>query len=667
MRLSSAALVLSVLSMPLAHAKIVYKSGNWALDDLSADLAPQNICSMVQVAKIGRTSWRLEITHAKNAVGVTEILLKQTGSVSKTWSATTNSGETLVFADAGTAGTAQLLWQVPQNTSALIAHWDAKKDISMKPADGSRGGFKLFDSGFAQVKAEMIKRCLGNIPLVDAVFESAFLKNSSPIDPNALVTETVAELRSLFDQGHQTFLSMGANSRELRSLQDRFAAPLDEARTLESNIAQLTNTTIPGIQQSIINNEALEVNSKNELQRLSALIPGQQTAVANAEILQKRTYDAIAPYLNEHAAIENEIETASSQINRGEYRLSEIDNSLSYASNQLRSLNNELPQVNSTLRRNQDGLRQAENEERRAESDYRSFNPSSELRQRLQRDSSYQSASRDLERAKRESQRSHSEWKRAVADRDNKERAVNACRARPEANCRAEEGAWKLAVVTADRAESEYRRYDGQISSLRSSVRNAEQRAQREVESIRNQLGNRLVEFQRRTREFELAVRQGEQRSREISNDISRFDNQISSLNRERPLIVDQISRGRSDLSRANSALVSFEQRVGWHAKLAAYQNADEALNARESELNSSVRGKANAERNIQTAQAQRPILAQDLVVKQTQLTAASSRLVEVRASLVTFEVEKQKLIDQGMTLRGQFDSLSAQFEAKLP
>lgn len=670
MRLSSSATVLlATLLSSMAHAKVVYKSGNWALDDRSADALPQNLCAMVQTAKIGRTTWRLEITHAKNTPGVTEVLLHQTGTGPLSWSLTTATGETLVFASAGKVGTAELLWHVPQKTSALVAHWDGKKDIQMKPADGSRGGFKLFDSGFAQVKAEMLKRCLGALPLVDAGFEAAFLKKTSPIDPTLIAADTVTKLRALLSEGHQVYLQGAANSAELAQLRAQFAVPLQEAAALTTTITQLEQTTIPNLLTAQRTNETLETTAKADLQRLSALIPGQERALTAATQARDRAYEAIAPYLAEHAALSDAVDSAQAQISSGEARIGEIDRASSSAESQLRALNSELSNLTSVLRRNESELRSAEAEARRAESEFRSFRPDAELRERLQRDSSYQSAVRDLSRTEREADRARDQWKTAVADRDNKERIVTACRAQgPEADCRSQQDDWKRAVALAERLESEHRRFDGQISSYRSAIDRAESSAARDVERERNILGDRMSQTQRRADEFSRAVREGQQREREITSfELPRLNDQLRSLDRERPLVVDQVARARSEASRANSALVSFEARVGWVAKLRAYETADAAMDARQSELNVTLRGKQAAERSIQQAQTQRPLLAQQVAERRQALATAQARLLVVRQSLVAFEEQRGVLEATGGELASQLAGLATQFADQLP
>ena len=672
MRLSlPASLLLSTLIAPIAHAKVVYRSGNWALDDLSQDTVPQNLCAMVQEAKIGRTTWRLEITHPKLALGVTEILLKQTGTGAKAWSLTTQTGETLVFANAGKLGTSttDVLWHIPQKTSALIAHWEGRKDIRVSAADGTRSSFQLFDSGFALVKQQMVQRCLGTIPLVDSAFETAFLRRTTAINPNLVSETAVAQLRALVPQAHEVFLKLGANSQELTQLRAQFAGPLQEAATLTATIARLEQNEIPTLERAQTANEALQVSATADLQRLTNLIPQQERALTSATQVRDRAYQAIEPYLNEHEALTDAVSSAESQISTGESRIAEIDRATSSANSEIRQLNSELSSLVVALRQNESSLRTAESEARRAESEFRAYRPDAELRQILQRDSSYQSAQRDLSRIEREQSRSHDDWKRAVADRESKERVLNSCRAAgPEADCRSQHDAWKVAVAQADRLESEYRRFDGQLASLRSTIDRAESAAAREVERERNQLGDRMTQTQRRADEFQRAVSEGQRREREITSyELPRLNDRVHALERERPLVVDQVSRGRSDLSRANSALASFEQRVGWRAKLAAYNAADEAMDARQSELNTSVRSKQTAERNIQTAQTQRPLLAQQLIEKRQLLASSKARLVEVRRSLEAFESERARLEAVGSELTAQLAGLATEFEGQLP
>lgn len=692
---ATAAILLSFISLT-AHSKIVYRSGNWALNDLSADAVPQNICAMVQDARVGNTVWQVQITHTKNEAGPTEIFLTQTGRGAATWSVTTTSGQTLAFANMSQVGTTTTLWHIPQNTSAFIAHLDGRRDMQAKPADGTRiNGFKIFDSGFASVKAEMVKRCLGTIPLVDAEFETAFLKRTTTLNPNAIAPETVTDLRALLVEGHKAFLGRKSNAAAMLTLRNRFAAPLQESQSLTATIATLTQTAIPTIRQQQTDNDALEERSKTEVQRLTGIIPGQEQAAAAAKVARDNAHAILAPHIPEHNALESEVEAAESEIVSSQTRIAQIDQELSTNTSRIRSLESDLSSHESTLRQHESNLRQAESRVRQAESEYRSFNPSSELRNRLQNNYSYRNATSAFERARsdystaqrdadsveREVESARREARAAASDRDSKQSALDSCRRTPEAECRAEHDAWKVAKVMADRAEDEYQRVDGRASTARmrissarsemdrarSDMDSAERSVEREVDQVYSQLRSTLDSAQRRHDELSTIVRNSESRIREIGYELPRLRDQVSSLERERPLLVSQVSRARSDAARAESALASFEQRVGWRAKKQAYDAAENTRYARANELNTSLRAKAAGEQAIQRAQTERPRLAQELATRQQQLTTAQERHAIVKASLAEFEVENAQLTQTSQTLEAEFLGLIAQFEGKLP
>lgn len=691
MRLLPRGPVLAVLALSsLAQAKVVYRSANWALDDLSDAINPNANCVMQTQAIIGKNVWQLEISHAKGLPGVTEIMIRQTASAQSsagTWSTTTAAGGNFVFAPAGKSadGKSTLTWLVPQDTQALLAQFEANKDLPIKAADGaSRTSYRFYNVGYTAVKAEMLKRCLApGATLVDTAFEKAFLKpQASPINPNGLAAETVTELRSLLTEAFKVRQDIGANSAAFRALQTQYQAPLALAQTLSGTITQLTQTDIPGLQAQQQQNEALEASSKQELARLTALIPSQETALKSAADLKDRTYNVIQPYLNDHENLSDAVDASSSAVQSYSGRLSQIDSSLSSLNAQLRNLTSELSTQQSNLRSAQSEASSADSQyssaysdQQRAQRDFDAFDPNYEMRRRLQSDWSYSSAVSNLESARRDAQRAQEEWKRAVADRDAKERAVQSCQATPGADCSSQQSEWKVAVAVAERAESNYRPLESRISSLESDVRRAQDNVAYQVNQIRGELGRRLSDANSRLngaqRRRDAADRQVQAISQRISSiqgyELPNTQNQISSLDSERPQVSAQLAGAQAQLSTAQRNLASFEQRVGWDAKLAAYNSADSAWRARTRELNASRSGVATAQSNIQSAQTLRPQLAQALADKQALLAQTQAQLVDVRQQLAPYEAEAARLQGQGQSLQASFDGLSVQFDSKLP
>ena len=95
--------LLSVFST--SYAKDIYKSRDWKLADNSTSRDPHASCVAYTTVKKGKTRFYLEIVHAKNQVGRTEIQVRAEGTTPSSFTAVVDSNTTLSFVNPLSYGT----------------------------------------------------------------------------------------------------------------------------------------------------------------------------------------------------------------------------------------------------------------------------------------------------------------------------------------------------------------------------------------------------------------------------------------------------------------------------------------------------------------------------------------------------------------------------------
>lgn len=667
----STAFVLALLSPTVfaAPATVVYRSGNWALEDNSTT------CVAVNTASTNVRTLRLEIGHAKGSASPTEIFIRQKGGTVASWSINLANGASLAFPKMLNDAADVTFWGVPRATLAMMSQLEAKKDLKLAPGDGSRDPkLVFFAKGFTEVRREMQKRCLGGADVSNAEFEAAFLAGADRnVSPAAISPEVVDELRTLLTQGHTAFLKQTSNKAEIAQLRARFQAQLSEADSLNSTISRLQGSDIPATQAAQRNNDAREAAAQSNLVRLNASLPSLETAANNAASVLARAQSVLAPLQAEHDTRANNAYNARSLVVAGQNRIATINSNENDLNAQIRSLQSELARVQNSANNAQNQMYGARNDAQRAESDFRNFDSRRELERRLNSNVSYMQAQRELPVAEGRAREMDRQVDIARAESNARSQELRQCQARPSTpeapvDCSAQMSTWQAADRKLVAAKDEARQWNSRASSLRIQISNIQQQASNDVERIRNDLGTRMANAQQRVNDLQQAINDAQQRASNITNyEIPSANNQINALERELGQVQADLRRNTPEANRLESELASYEQRVGWDAKVAAVDNAQAQLNARQTDLGSARSAKAQAEQTIAQAQATRTSLAQTLGQQQTQLSQAQTRLTQVNGSLVPFNTENDRLQAQATSLAAEFTGFGRQFEALLP
>lgn len=646
--------MLLTLTFSSAYGAVVFRKDHWFIDDLSSSSNPNGPCMMVTQNKQNNVTYRLEIVRPKNADGPIEIQIRQLGRGAVSQTAAISNGKTLAFSTLSTDGNNSLLYNLPQGSTALIDYLSAGGELRLRPADGTRDrGVNFEDGGFNTVKAEYARRCLGGRQLVDTAFESAFLKAQGRVlNPNALNATSVAELQTLLKQGHASFKEIGANQAQIAQLRDRFASQLNEAQRLGSEIGQLSNMITEGREEF----------NRAEVTRLTAQIAQLTPGVQAATTARDRAESIVAPLRPEHDRYASAASDARSSANNAQAEVRRISSEIGSLEQQIRQLgidrSNALAAADSADR----NLRPARMNARRATLAYDDFArvAEREIRRLIVENPRWREAQAALPEARRAEDELEKLRDAAHDDKERKENIKEACerlrRNVPTTDCSAQIAEHAAALqlyrtheANEDRAQARRYAFETTITNIENDARN---RVNAELEALRI----KMVAANQEVRELEDTITSAEATARRIAYET------IPNLNQRIDRLEDMLPAAEaasvSEAGRANataSALASYENRVGWDAKVQALENAQNVLNQRSSELRSSQRSLTTAQQTLG-----------NIADWKNQRQEKQDRLAVVNASLEPFNAENARLQNIAGDLGAKFQGLVEQFDTKL-
>lgn len=652
MRLSNQAgmLLLAAITFSSAHASVVYKKNHWSLEDNSSRANPNGPCVMVTKVKKNRVNYRLEFIHLKNAQGPTELQITQQGSGgAQAMTATLSNGKTLSFATLRKQGSNTVLWNIPQGIGDLVSYFERSGELRMQPADGSRDAAVNFeDAGFAQVKAEFQKRCLGNASLVDSNFEATFLKSGNrAIDPMALTIDTVNDLRSLLTQGHAAYSSISANQIEINSLRNRFAVQLSEAGRLSASVASLSSQIAASREDS----------NRAEVARLEKLIPQQNAAVQSAVIARDRAESAIAPFRADHSAHENAARGARASANGAQQDISEINRTIGQNQTQIRQLENDRRAALRAASEARQDIPRAESDLRIADRQFRAYDADADYRQRVHTNPRWREARAALPTARAEENEYERLRDTAHDDKERKEDIKKACQRVRGQDCSAQIAAHAEALALYRRYEAEEDRKQARRRGLESTISSIETQARNGVNAIVSELRGRLDSANATLAGLQNSMTRNEDLAQRIAyQTIPSLNNEITRLERSLPRAEAELRRSLPEASRLEGILADYERRVGWASKSKAVESTQQLLDQRTNELSASMRSQDAAIQSLANVQNLK-----------SQLSLAQSQLIQVNQSLEPFNQANLSLQAQTVSLNENLQNLVQQFDSKLP
>lgn len=238
----------------------------------------------------------------------------------------------------------------------------------------------------------------------------------------------------------------------------------------------------------------------------------------------------------------------------------------------------------------------------------------------------------------------------------------------PTVDCTNEQNGVNQAQSVVSQLESQQRDARVRVDQVSRAIAQIQNRVEMEVRRINDDLNDRAMQAARQEQGIQNQIAVNARRVDIIANrEIPNQQNIINSLSAERPSVQARYDQEVPNAGRLEGELRSFEQRVGWDAKVQAVQNAENLVSSRTNDLNQSLSAKSNLEAQIGRCQSERSRLASVLVDAQSRLAQSQQRLTEVIAALVPYDQEKARLEQQESDLKNQLATNAQDFESKLP
>lgn len=408
-KLIASVLLLSVFSTAaFARPREIYTDGSWKVEDMDKK-NPNALCIASTSVEAGNVIYRLEFAKSKKLPGPAEVLVRVQGKApgASSYTITLRDEAVLSFANAGEVipKKQHLLWNIPQHTERLMAQLMDRKNLKLKPADGSRDQRIEFSAdGFKRVKEKMEEKCLNNAPLYDFAFEEAFIIKRDAINPLGITPDQVKELRRILNAGYSIHLGIIGTRQDLVKLQAKFQSQLNEKESLIVRIDQLGSREIPSIIQEQRENDSLEATSAAQLKQTITIISQQQSSLNAAQAQLNTARTVIAPYEAEHADRSSRAQSSRSAVNAGAQRLSQIDSGIRSAEQRIHQLSSEAGSLQAQNNRIEQDLQFARRNYALAENDVQRFRPREEAERRLRQNIGYQQSVRELARIENELQ-----------------------------------------------------------------------------------------------------------------------------------------------------------------------------------------------------------------------------------------------------------------------
>lgn len=408
-KLIASVILLSVFSTAaFANPREIYSDGDWKVEDMDRK-NPNALCIASTAVESGNVIYRLEFTKSKKLPGPAEVLIRVQGKApgASSYTITLKDETVLSFANAGEVipKKQHLLWNIPQNTERLMAQLIERRNLKLKPADGSRDQRIEFSAdGFRRVKEKMEEKCLNKAPLYDFAFEEAFILKRDAINPLGIKPEQVKELRRILNAGYAIHLGILGTRQDLVNLQAKYQSQLNEKESLIVRIDQLGSREIPSIIEEQRQNDSLEANSTAQLKQTITTIAQQQSSLNAAQAQLNTARTVIAPYEAEHEDRSSRAQSSRSAVNAGAQRLAQIDSGIRSSEQRINQLSNEAGSLQAQNSRIEQDLQIARRNYALAENDVQRFRPREEAERRLRQNIGYQQSVRELSRIENELQ-----------------------------------------------------------------------------------------------------------------------------------------------------------------------------------------------------------------------------------------------------------------------
>ncbi len=627
-----------------------------------------------------------------------------------------------------TSGQPETFWGIGKNMSTLIGLLKAKESFDTRGVGGDENVPLNFSSkGFSEVLTEMETRCNGGVALINASFEENFLSAvANSIDPTHLTLETTNSLRSIYFQASSSFLQIKETQTALNLVLANYQPFISELNQVRTTLNQIQNVDLPNNRTRLAAAQKQQVDATAEIARLSALIPGLQTKVQQAQRAFDEAAATLAPLEPEFNRLSQQLNNAQNLLRQSQSRLSSIDDRLDDLTNELNALRSESDSLQRSTSQERYDLSNAQSYLNQAERERANFNVSYERDQRLRNNSEYRRMNDEQNRLIPSAQETQRELRDARRERDRIASQLSSCQATPDPDTQCTTGSFcnpqgetikwscgcgsvpggvsqgggcyhvptgqqcgkqptvpfsnKLigtlrvdcsslenALASADRQvsnlETDYDQIQYRLNDLNRRISDIENQVSNEVQREYSTLVDREQDARQRVSNIENTLRRDESRLAQIINsEIPNREREQSSLSSERPRVLSDISQASSAVETSNRQLAAFRASSDWDRKKSLFDSTNRDLRTAQTTLASTLSQKTAAEGSLQTGASDETQLKASIVNLEARVVSLTQRDQELVAAIAPLEAERAPLDAKISALLATVSSLKDQF-----
>lgn len=664
-----AVLILSTWFSVQAIAAPIFSSKDWILEDSGAHcVASTSVTFEGQV-------YRFEASLEKSGRYPVEFFIRPTTESSTTIAFTAPLDERRKVIYSLTrltqnTGAPDIFWMVPRATDSFVTFI---RQASMLPARkieaGATKAFNFSLAGSTATMEQLQQRCHPKKNIDILSFEKVFLPNLvTTIDPRKVMPEHTSILRNSYMAGSQAFHTKAGAEAELNQLRQNFAKQTKELEEVVKILAKLEGKDLPPLNTKRNELETKIAQIEDQIKQKQQSIEQQQKLREPAQADLSAAEAIINPYMPEYRRRTVLVENAQASLNRARARLSQIDSRITQIESELNSLNSELGRLRSQISSKRSELSSAESYYRDAQRNNDRFNETTEYQDRIRRDSRHSNAQREVEQTERNLQFKQSEQMRTRNEVDRKRNDLRRCQTQPGANCSTQQN-------ELNRAESQLRAIESDISSLewtlrsrKDDLRRIESRISDEVRNEKQNLQRKEDEARRRHDTIQADLNQLEGRALNITQfDIPSRQNELAGLRSERPAVSQEIRSAESDLSQRQSELETWKTSVDFTSKWTAYSKAKEKVDAIDAVITKLGREKSQLDSNLASTRSELTKVVADQDRIKAEITKYQTRKTELDAALAVFNQEQTRLNGEIQAATESLDQSKKDFRNALP
>lgn len=656
-----------------------YTVKDWQLVDNSSVQNPNAACVASTSVKQDRTFYKLEIVHAKNAKTPTEVYVhQQSGAKSSVsgWQVVvegTGFSEPFVLQSSDAATGAEFFWGVPTDTHQLIEALTHGQSVAAFGVGVSKKHKKVklhfSNDGAAEVLAALQQNCGAGSVIDNADFEQQLLSGSVHSSDVASYDVTkVASLRDLYQKAATSFSALRQNALAQADLKSIWAPQLDERESLMGLVAHASQSELPGLKKTYDENESHRSDTQSALDAVVQQLPKLEEESRRANEVLTIAQTNMAPYVDPHASLVAAKADAQARLTQLQDRKAQSDSDVAAATTQLASLKKDLSKYtlisgDITARL---GLKKTELSQ--AQKAYMSYDERARAVAILQANAHYQALLKESRALSQDIERLRSVVEKTKRDADHSAQMLNQCRAAAGAVCNTQQAQAERVAQQAQAAQLLMEKQSAQAQSDVAEIEKTRDDASTQAATEHTQSRDHVKGVAQQVAALQASYQQVANQIRQMSDiDIPNVQNTLSSAQIASAGLTASVAKSNAEVNQKSAALRDFESNIGWEQRKLSVERAQSVADLKSQQLANAREQKSALETEVARSLDLKRRLDQTISSKSDLVTRSLARITALTQDLLPYENARFELTSAESSLRTEFATIKARYDAQLP